>query len=255
MKYKLDVKIMGVKKRADMIAGLLKTTGLDISSVVLDDRGYTGGGDAWYNAKRAWLSPIPEGCTHRLVLQDDIVICDGFIEICEKIINVFPEAIFSLYGGTWITPKMRKTDSPYINVRGCGIGGVAIIMPVEHIPKMIAWSDSVFGKDYKHDDGRIGFYALCHAIKVFGTIPDLTDHLPVQTCIRGHNRKDRVSKTWIGKEIGKQDWDNTDYNNTPFMTNDIWINKNKEPERYARINEVIQEGKRRYLDVEAKERK
>jgi hypothetical protein len=249
---KLDVKIMGVKKRADLISDLLGRLGLDISYVVLDDRGFAGGGDAWYNAKRAWLSPVPEGVTHRLVLQDDVMVCDNFLKICNKIINVFPDVIFTLYGGTWIKPQYRKNDSPYVNVRGCGIGGVATIIPVEHISKMMVWSDKVLGEDYKHDDGRIGFYALCNGVKILGTIPDLTDHRPVDTCIRGHNRKDRVSKSWIGEDIGYQDWDNKDYNNAPFQTNDIWIFGDQE--RYDRINAVIQEGKRRFFDAETKER-
>lgn len=250
MSNKLDVKIMGVKKRAGLISTLLKRLNLDRSCVVLDDRGVGGGGDAWYNAKRAWLSPIPKGCTHRLVLQDDVVVCNDFLEICNKIITVFPDAIFALYGGCWVKPEMRKNDSPYINYRGCGIGGPAIIMPVEHIAKMIVWSDKVFGEDYKHDDGRIGFYALCNGVQVLGTIPDLTDHLPVQTMIRGHNRKDRVSKSWIGEDIGYQDWDNTDYNNTPFAMNDIWVFGDQE--KYNRIKAVIDEGKRRALNEEAK---
>lgn len=250
---KLDVKIMGVKKRLPTIFDIINSTGLSASCVVLDNRGEKGGGDAWYNAKRAWTAPLPEGTTHRLVIQDDVMVCDGFIEICEKIITVFPDAIFALFGGTWIKPEMRKTDSPYIQVRGCGISGQAIIMPVEHIPKMIKWSDEVLGTDYKHDDGRIGFYALCNGVKVFGTIPDLTDHIPIDTCIRGHNRKDRISKCWIGKNVGNQDWDNTDYNKTPFMTNDIWIFKDKE--RYDRIDAVIKEGVKRFKDAEAKEQR
>lgn len=245
---KLDVKIMGVKKRLPLIMNLVHRTGLDAKSVVLDDRGENGGGDAWYNAKRAWLAPLPEGTTHRMVLQDDICVCDDFIDICNKIISVFPDAIFALHGGSWITPNMKKTKSPYINVRGCGISGQAIIIPVHHIPKMMAWSDEVLGKEYKHDDGRIGFYALCNNVKVFGTIPDLTDHIPVDTCIRGHNRKDRVSKTWIGSNIGKQDWDNTDYNSTPLMTNDIWIWG--DDERKENVQAIVSEAKRRLLESE-----
>lgn len=255
MQYKLDVKIMGVKKRVHYITDILNRTGLTTDCVVLDDRGIAGGGDAWYNAKRCWLAPIPEGVTHRMVLQDDILTCNDFVGICEKLINVFPDVIWALNGGTWILPTMRKNDSPYINVRGGGLSGQAVIIPVQHIRKMMEWSDSVFGETYKHDDGRIGFYALCNDVKVFGTIPSLVDHIQIDSVIPNHNSKKRICKTWIGEDIGIQDWDNKDYNNSPFMTNDIWINQKKEKDRYDRINAVIQEGKRRFFDAETKERK
>lgn len=249
---KLDIKIMGVKKRAPMIARLMQETGLDRSCVVLDDRGIAGGGDAWYNAKRAWLSPIPEGVTHRMVLQDDILICNDFIDICNKAIRQFPDAIWSMHSGVWVLPKYRTIDSPYIQIRGCKTSGEAIIMPVEHIEKMIAWSDAVFGRQYKHDDGRIGFYALANNVRMMGTIPSLTEHLQVDSCIPNHNCRKRIAKAWVGKDIGIQNWDTTEYNTTPIMTNDIWIFKDKE-ER-ARLLSLLSKWKSDFKQREAVEK-
>ena len=144
---KLDVRIMGVKTRRALIAEIIASAGLDPSCIVFDDRGENGGGDCWYTAKKAWLAPLPEGTTHRLVLQDDVLVCDNFVQICDKIIEVFPEVAWNLYNGPWVRAEMKKTASPYINFRGCKCGGPAIILPVQHIKPMIEWSDGVYG-DY-----------------------------------------------------------------------------------------------------------
>lgn len=251
MEYKLDVKIFGVKSRVRLIADLLERLNLPRSCVYIDQRGPMGANDCWGNAKRAWSAPIPEGVTHRLVISDDAVTCNNFLQICNKIINVFPDVIWTLYSGLWIPEKARKNDCPYVNVRGCKTGGLAIIMPVEHIPKMVAWSDSVLGEDYRHDDGRIGFYALCNDVKLYSTIPSLTDHLPVDSVIRGHNDKRRVAKAWIGEDIGYQDWDNREVNNTPLVTNDVWIFTDQE--RKDRIMAVINAAKKRLREAEREE--
>lgn len=222
---KLDIKIMGVEKRLPLIEETLKRTGLPHECVVLDDRGYGGANDAWYNAKRAWLAPLPLGTTHRLVLQDDALVCDGFVEIVNKIIAQFPDAMWMLNGNTWIEPEMRKTRSPYIKIRGGKTTGEAIILPVEHIRPMIEWSDDMFGETYKHDDSRIGWYCAYHSVPVMSTIPSLVDHLPVETCIKHHNRKDRVSHTWVGVDIGEQDWGTPYYNTSPLLMSYTWLPK------------------------------
>lgn len=242
---KLDIKIMAVKARRAMVAQLLSETKLPADIVVYDDRGEKGGGDAWYTAKKAWLSPLEKGATHRLVIQDDCEICDNFIEICKKIITVFPDVIWCFHGGTWIDKSVRKNNSPYVNIKGCNTCGPAIILPVQHIKPMIEWSDGILGETYKHDDCRIGLYALCNDVKVFTTIPSLTTHIGFQSFIRGHTSRGRVCKLWIGKDIGVQDWDNTEYGETPLRTNNTWIDPEKEPEKQKRILKMIAEAKER----------
>ena len=242
---KLDAKIMAVKARRALVAELLNDTGLSMKDVVFDDRGDNGGGDAWYTAKKTWLSPLSEGATHRLVIQDDCMVCDGFLEICKKIINVFPDVIWCFHGGNWLTKDMRKNNSPYINIKGCVTAGPAIIIPKQHIEKMISWSDEMLGADYRHDDCRIGLYALCNGVKVFSTIPSLVEHIGAQSFCKGHTSRGRVCNLWIGKNIGVQDWDNVDFNTSPLITNDTWLNPKKEPEKCERIGREIKLAKER----------
>lgn len=237
MKTKLDIKLMGVKKRRALMLETLSRTGLDPSCIVFDDRGESGGGNCWYTAKKAWLAPLPEGTTHRLVLQDDALVCNDFVETVNKIVETFPDVAWALNGGVWLKESMRKTESPYINLRGAKCSGEAIIFPVEHIKPMIEWSDSIFGEEYIHDMTRYGYYCAYHKIRMFGTIPSLVDHLQVDSFIPHHNRRDRVCKTWIGENLGEQDWGNKDYNESPVILSNIWLPKNDE--RWEKVNEIV----------------
>lgn len=248
---KLDAYVMGVKARASLINNLLARTGLDSSRIILDDRGFKGGGNCWYTCKKVWTQPVPEGVTHRLLLQDDVLVVDDFISICEKIIDVFPDVIWSLNGGVWIKPEMKKTDSPYINIRGCKTSGEAFIIPVQHIKPMLEWSDAIFGEDYIHDMSRVGYYALYHGIPMYGTIPSLTYHQQIQSMIPKHNRRDRVTHAWMGEHIGLQNWENKNVNQSPFMISNIWYKKNMSTERKRIIEDMVETAKRRFLEMEA----
>lgn len=233
---KLDIRIMGVRSRMMYIRRLANHLNVPASNIVIDDRGPGGGGDAWYNAKRAWTAPTGEA-THRLVIQDDVIVCNGFVDICNQIIEQFPDAVFAFSCGAWIKPEMRKTDSPYVRLRGSCISAQAIIMPVKLIPDMIAWSDDTFGPEYKHDDGRIGWYCAYHDIPTYTVIPSLVEHLQIDSVIPHHNRKDRNCRTWIGTDIGEQDFTNINASVTGFRPCNMWLNP--EDQRFPAVKSMM----------------
>ena len=222
---KLDIRIMGVKSRLPYIQRLAKHLNLAPENIVLDDRGPDGGGSAWYNAKRAWSMPTGDS-THRMVIQDDVIVCNDFLNICNQIIEQFPDAVFAFSGGAWIKPELRKTDSPYVRLKGSCISAQAIIMPVNLIHDMIVWSDDIFGEEYKHDDGRIGWYCAYHDVPTYTVIPSLVEHLQIDSVLPHHNRKDRNCRTWIGTDIGDQDWTNKNASITGFRPCNMWMNPN-----------------------------
>lgn len=229
---KLDVKIMGVKSRHPYILRLVDNLGVSYDEVVLDDRGPNGGGSAWYNAKRAWGKTLGDA-THRMVIQDDVIVCNGFLDICRQMITQLPEAAFAFSCGAWIRPEMRKGESPYLRLKGCCISAQAIILPAKHIPAMIVWSDDIFGPEYKHDDGRIGWYLAYHEVPTYTVIPSLVEHLQIDSVLPHHNRKDRNCRAWIGKDLGSQDWSNTDATISPYRPCNMWMNR-KDP-HYPRV--------------------
>ena len=91
----IDIKIMAHPSRRNNVLSILKQLNMDESIVVYDDR--PNGGDALYTSRKAWLSPMPVDKTHRLVLQDDILLCDNFINIVHDIIRTLPDKVISLF--------------------------------------------------------------------------------------------------------------------------------------------------------------
>ena len=223
---KLDVRIMAVKSRQKYVERLLDQMGVSENCVMYDDRGPDGGGGCWYNAKRIWMLPMGDA-THRMIVTDDTIVCNDFLSICNKLIETMPGAVFAFACGAWLKPDMRKGNSPYIRLKGCAISGQAIILPKPYIHNMLSWSDEMFGEDYKHDDGRVGWYCAYHDIPVYSVIPSLVDHdMEPDTVIPHHNRKDRYCRPWIGRDIGEQDWSDTNASVSPLRMCNMWLNKN-----------------------------
>jgi hypothetical protein len=79
----IDIRIMAHPMRKDNVLKTLRTLNLSPSVVSWDDRPADKGGDAIYTARKAWTCPLPLDCTHRVVLQDDILLCDNFKKYAE----------------------------------------------------------------------------------------------------------------------------------------------------------------------------
>ena len=80
----IGIHIYGVESRLDnMLENAAKLPGAHIH---IDDRYGQDHGcyPSLYTCRKAFLAPQEEGETHRLVLQDDVELCDGFFEILQR---------------------------------------------------------------------------------------------------------------------------------------------------------------------------
>ena len=170
----ITYKIYGMHSRDAMITDLKKQLDIDDSSIYYDDR--PNGGLAIYTAKKAWLSPIEIGETHRVVFPDDAMVCDDFCNISEKIVKTHPDAIISLFcwEGRYKNEEFEHLSSPYLESRfviGCGI-----IMPVQYIKPCFDWVKETYNDDIA-DDAAIQYWAENNNIQIITTIPSLVQHL------------------------------------------------------------------------------
>lgn len=170
----IDVHIYGVHARDDMIAATVGKLGLDASCVHYDDR--PDGGLMMYTAKKAWLSPVPKGVTHRIALADDAEVCDGFLDIAAKIAEAHPDAIISFFPYEFMerNPQIEGCDTPYFLAHV--LSAVSIMMPVEFIQPCF---DYVWEKhrDNCTDDGGIHEWANATGKQILTTIPALVQHI------------------------------------------------------------------------------
>lgn len=208
--YKCDIKIMASPKRYAYVLNMCKVMGLDIEKdVFFDDR--ENGGSAAYTSEKTWNLPFEDGVTHRCVLQDDLIVCGDFADTLNRIVNVKPNAMFSLF-----CPQSRMEDYarrygvPQLvkNKRG-GIWGQAVVAPREIVGDFYNWGRKVAEEHNAkvfHDDVMFGEYALEHGIEVYIPIPGIVQHLCPTRSLLGFNNKNKVSKVF-DMQAGQMDWE------------------------------------------------
>ena len=181
MKYQCDYKIMGIPKRMLNVARLCSKLGLTIEDAVIDHKQE---GNPMKTSRRAFTEPIPNGVTHRCVLQDDVDICEGFKELVNTLINRHPDAIFSLY-----SRKRGNSNIPEGSIVSTGgrIWGPCVIIPIKYLDGIYDKYDSGY-EGYIHDDGFYCGYAKWKKIPVLTTYPCAVKLLDEESLL-GHTLK------------------------------------------------------------------
>lgn len=225
MKYKCDVKIMAVKPRRKMVLKMCEQLGLsEEECVIYDDR--PSGGGTLYTCRKCWESPVADGVTHRVVLQDDLELCNDFIATINKIINVNPEFIFTLF-----CPRVRYShavdDSPYVIIKGWNTWGQGIVMPVSYVKPMFEFADRELGADFPYDDGIYAWWAKRERIWIATTIPSTIQHLCPSDSTLGYNNKNKVSKVWRGKDLSDVNWESKKIAFSPSMPISVSLDEQK----------------------------
>lgn len=199
----VDIRIMASQKRAGNVASLLRKLRLEDTAVIWDDR--PEGGDAMYTARMAWLYPLADGATHRLVLQDDVDVCDDFIHIINTIAETHPcRAVTTI---SFISPSNwpNYDNTPYYrvnNMPGCGI-----MLPVPVIKPCMDWCDSSTDAALKlHDDLMISKYCRNHRVMMIAVLPCIIQHPDDDTLLHQIYSWKRTSRYY--NEHAQADWSN-----------------------------------------------
>lgn len=167
--YDIDIRIFGVPERMDCIRKNQNILSLPDESVIID----------WNHdgviptSKKAWLKTTDKPFV--LVLQDDVELCCGFTSYCERIINIHPNEIISLFPTEFNNKRISTTrlhgGSPYV-LANC-VSGPGIIMKTEYVkPCLDSWS-----RDVRGDDVNIQLWAKRNGIQIITTIPSLIQHI------------------------------------------------------------------------------
>lgn len=201
---KCDIKIMASPKRRDFVEEMVERLHLDITKdVFFDDR--TNPSGAMYTARRTWQLPFEDGVTHRCVLQDDVLTGKDFEQIIQRLVNTYPDEVFSLFCSRTALADISK-DGNYVEIGGCGVWGQGVIMPRLHIQPMFDWVDSI-NPDYPHDDTAIGEYAKTHGLRVLTTVPNLIQHNCPTASLLGYNNKNKTSKVYYPGNVHSINWE------------------------------------------------
>ena len=128
----------------------------------------------WENAVRALTSAEP-GDTHLLILQDDILPCRDLIETAQKIIEVLPNEIVTLFTNHPNAQLARRGQVNYLKLRKW-LMAQAYIVPVEVAADFVQWCEKNVDPKIYFDDNRWAMYCWYHHRYVWATVPSLVDH-------------------------------------------------------------------------------
>lgn len=209
-----------------MVLAMCEKMGLSESdTVIYDDR--PNGGGTLYTCSKCWEAPVPDGITHRVVLQDDLLLCNDFCGIINRIVNAQPDLIFSLFCSR-LKLSDAVADTPYYLIKGTNAWGPGMLMPLKHVKPMFEFSDRELGADFPYDDGIYIWYARQNKIPIATTIPSTIQHLcPTQSTL-GYNNKNKVSKVWIGEDVSGYNWDTQKAVWTKAMGEPMTLEKQKQ---------------------------
>jgi hypothetical protein len=216
MEYKCDIKFMGVPSRMSNIAWNVSKLGLSMEDVFLD-REYRR--CPILSSFDAFNLPFKDdSITHRLVLQDDVEIADGLKDFVNYLVNLHPNAIWSLMIFT-----KKKFDIPKGSIVKVGerIYGLAVIIPKRYI-KMIQSSYYETTNSYKHDDAFYATFAKYNKIDIYTTYPNVVEHLGVGSINSelSHAFKWR-SMCYINHPIYDLEWHDRPWISLGLSVNDI----------------------------------
>lgn len=223
----IDIKIMAHPSRRDNVLKILKQLNMEENIVIYDNREI--GGDALYTARKAWLSPLPSDKTHRLVLQDDILLCDNFLNIVSDIINTMKDKVISLFN---LVPIEMVKNKQCCYMKYETLSGCAIIMPAIYIQECWRWIDDNSG-GRKQDDLLIADYCKKHNIDMFTTIPTIVQHLgdtELQSLLSAKYAGLRYSTTYVQHPTD-------DF--TIYIPEKIKLNKFKDIVRNKRAQKIL----------------
>ena len=130
----------------------------------------------WENCKQDWRLHDPKADYH-IVIQDDAIVCDNFIELATKAITDGKEkgCVTSLFFGKrkLLQDIAEKGIKDGFVIRDMLHWGIAVCLPVNLIEEMISYGNT---KNIDQDDTRISYFLQSKKIKIYYPIPSLIDH-------------------------------------------------------------------------------
>lgn len=199
----IDIRIMAHPSRAENVAKIREALNLPedaISWAVMD-----GSSSPMATARMAWNAPIPDGCTHRIVIQDDAEICNGFLCIAEKAAAKHPDEIVTFFHMGEL-PDGERYQEYMLSV------GVALMLPVKLIAKFFHYIDNDIHRYcakellpdlLKADTSCMRSWARNRHIRCVTTVPTLVQHIGDESLV-GINRR-RVATDYT-KKPPKSGW-------------------------------------------------
>jgi hypothetical protein len=193
---KLSVAIMAHPSRLEHVNGMLEKLGRAVEVDVVVDHDELG---PWPTARRCWEG-TPDGASHRLILQDDLILCRDFYVGACRALRARPASPIAFYANVKKIETARAAGSSWARVSD--IWGQAQCLPTPYIPKFLEWADQHEKPklDPKCDDWLVTEFCRKHRLPVWATVPSLVEHAGASRSLIGFSNKTKVARWFIGEE-------------------------------------------------------
>lgn len=174
---RLSVAIMAHPSRSRYAEELRATLGRSVT--VVYDPEPDSERNPWRCAREAWRR-TPDACTHRLVLQEDVIPCPRLLTHVRRALTAKPDRVASFFLGTNATMTWRLmlvADARGAHwVQGFSAGWVpalALCIPQRLVQSLVDFQD---GTRPVADDDVYGRWTREHGLPWYASIPSLVDH-------------------------------------------------------------------------------
>lgn len=169
---------------------------------------------------RHCLETTPADATHRLIVQDDALVCADFTAAATAALAAQPDRVVTFYVGG----NARLAAARVVHAAGQGrswavinhyswIPAVALAWPARLIPPLLAYCDRHrWTATFRSDDELLGRFLRTTGEPLYATVPSLVDHpddVPslIGTRHRGGRDKGRIAACWVGDcDASAIDW-------------------------------------------------
>lgn len=205
IKSGVSVAVMAVPERSDRVTKLLSELKLDDDRVIWDHY-HLGHLPTWLQAVDLALK---SDSSHVLILEDDAEPSQDLIPAVEKLIELYPERIFSLYSNSRQVNQARKDNLSFFKSYRT-LSDVAIVYPADWLRQL--------RQDYKlranefvgkgADEMRV---MLRPTLEIWSTVPSLVEHGGFKQSILGHRTWNQKARWFIGQNNSalQIDWTRT----------------------------------------------
>lgn len=132
----------------------------------------------WFNASRAWAS-ADRSKKYHVVIQDDIILCDNFLETVDKIISpdTFNLPIIQLYHNKITDTDSRCEAANFHWIKSPLVTTAqALMIRSDLIHNWLRWCAKNVSLDYRFDDGRLEMWQAVFNTPAYFTFPNIVDH-------------------------------------------------------------------------------
>lgn len=161
----------------------------------------------WQNWQRAWLAGRPDVSTHRVVLQDDVKVCDDFPATMAAIAAARPASFVSGFLPRKSVDRAVRQGVRWVSCRRF-LWAQCVMLPTELGDEMLRWIETSEGQesasDWRHhDDVRMGAFLQSRKLPAWVPVPNVVEHVgdAIGGSTLGHNgpAARRRARSWIGE--------------------------------------------------------